>query len=132
MESLNERKSSYLGTVLAIVLFFAILIFSDKNLTHKTHSYQLKFNTESILCHNNEVTANEIQLPTILNSCLLILHNDHLILFNKTLKLFADNRRINLEIILLERSELLIRPLLTMNFRVHFAPPEQKEMPFLS
>jgi hypothetical protein len=132
MEKQNGRKSNYFGTALTIVLLFFILIFSDNNFIHKARSYQYSFIAESVLRQNNAVPIDEIQLPTILNSCLVIFHNNHLILFNKTFKLFADNSRINLEFILLERTELLIKPLLTMNFRVHFSPPEQKEIPILS
>ena len=124
--------ANYLGTAFIIVLFFLFIsVFSNRPLNQTSCSYQYVLKSEFSLSHSKAVVIDAIQLPSAQNNCLYILYNENLNLFSETNKIFADNRKINQQIILRQKAELLIKPSLPDRFCFHPVPADNEELPIL-
>jgi hypothetical protein len=133
MKDQREEIANNSGIIWFIVLFF-LLIFpvSQKPNNQSFDASQSNVNFEIFLVSANAVIADAFQLITFQSSCLNIIHNATLNLFNKTYKIFADNRKIDQQIILLQKTELKIKPIFPFRICFHLVPTDKEELPILS
>lgn len=129
----KEDTANYFGTLFFMVLFFLLISsFSNKSASPITLSSQYQQKSELCLGITKAVVADAIQLPSIQNSCLPLLHNFNINLFSETCKILADNSTITQRFIVLKETELLIKPLLPLWLCIQLLPPDTKEPKILS
>lgn len=129
----KEDTANYFGTLFFMVLFFIVFAsFSIKSADPITLSSQYQPKSELSLNITKAVVADAIQLPSIQNSCLPLLHNFNINLFSETCKILADNSTITQRFIVLKETDLLIKPLLPLMLYIRLLPPYTKEPKILS
>ncbi len=129
----KEDTANYFGTLVFMVLIFIIFAScSNRSVGSIALSSQYQPKSELSLNISKAVVADVIHMPSIQNSCLSLLHNYNINLFNKTLKILADNCTITLRFIVLKETELLIKPLLPLRLCILLLPPDTKELRILS
>ena len=122
--------TNFLGTVITIALFLFIISFFPGKPLHRTScSYHYALNSEFSLNHSKAVAIDAIQIPSAQNSCLYIAYNETINLYNETNKVIADNRKINQQIILRQKAELLIKPSLPKRFCLYCIRISNEEIP---
>jgi hypothetical protein len=133
MLSQKEDTANYFGTLFLMVLIF-IVFASCSNKSAEPISLSSHYQPKSELSLNitKAVVADAIQLPSVQNSCLQLLHNYNINLFNETCKISVDNSKITQRFIVLKETELLIKPLSQLWLYFLLLPPDTKEPRILS
>jgi hypothetical protein len=129
----KEDTANYLGTTLFVVLFFLLISSFSYNSANQTYD-PLRYELKSEF-HSNNATAvivNAILLPSFQKSYVPILYNATYNLFNANHKIFADNRKTDQNNILLQITQLSIKPILLFRFCFHLVPNDTEELPDLS
>ena len=132
---LNQKEdiANYFGTLfLMVLIFIAFASFSNKSADQITLSSQYQPKSELSLNTTKAVVADAVQLPSIQNSCLPLIHNYISNLFNQTCKISADNSKITQRFIVLKETELLIKPLPPLWLCILLLPPDAQEPGILS
>lgn len=136
MINLKEDSDNSCRTILLIAFFFAFMLVSSgksNDLSFNSIPYCLHFelSSEFPAGNINAVIELPLQLPSAQKSCITILHNTTLLLFNESQKILIDNRRIGLIHLSLLKSQLLIKTEPLCRF---FLPrmPVDGELPVLS
>jgi hypothetical protein len=129
----KEDTANYFGTLFFMVLIFILFAsFSNRSAGPITLSSQYQPKSESNLSITKAVVADAIQLPSVQNSCLPLLRNFNINLFNETCKILADNSKITQNFIVLKETELLIKPLSPQWLCFLLLPPDTQEPRILS
>jgi hypothetical protein len=115
-----------------VLFFWVITAFSNRSAVTTSFSSQLKTQSEFSINRSAAVVADAMRLPDLQKSCLQLAHDACANLYSETLKILADNSRISQCLVSLEKSDLLIKPLLLFRFYLHLLLPGSKEMPVLS
>lgn len=129
----KEDTANYFGTLFLVVLIFIVFAsFSNKSADPISLSSQYQPKSELSLNITKAVVADAIQLPSLQNSCLPLLHNFNINLFSETCKILADNSKITQRFIVLKETELLIKPPSPQWLCFLLFPPDTKEPRILS
>jgi hypothetical protein len=121
-------KINSLGTTLIIVLF--LFLFSSFSKSTKQADHASRFELK-ILSHPGQLKAvitDAVQLPSIQKSNV----PEHHDLFSDTHKVFAENRKIAQSIILLQKTQLSIKPMTFCRFYYHLSAKDDEDLPVLS
>ena len=129
----KEDTSNYSATILFIVLFcFFAIASSNQTDSQTSNSLQYEFISGFNSSQVSAVIVVAIKLPSAQNSCLDILFNANLNLFNYQNKILLDNRQISQRFTLLQNTLLVIKPILLERFYFFSTPADSKDFPVLS
>ena len=129
----KEDTANYFGTLFLMVLIFIVFAsISNKSADPITLSSQYQPKSELSLNIAKAVVAGAIQLPSVQNSCLPLLHNFNINLFNVICKILADNSKTTQSFIVLKETKLLIKPLSPRWLCFLLLPPDTEEPRILS
>jgi hypothetical protein len=132
---INQRNdtSHSIGTILFFVLcLLCISAFSNTSVNQTSHSIQHVFLNEFPSNHVTAIILRDVEIPSQQKSCLSIRYNTNYNLFDESHKIAADNRTLNQKIILLHKTQLLIKPLPLCRFYFHRFLSDTEEPPILS
>ena len=112
----TECAKVFQGTTLILVFFFFISFFSIQPLSQTAGTIQYSIKSELCLCQANAAVLDLRRLANPEDRSLFIIYNETINLFNKSYKIFSDNNRINQMIILVQKTEILVKTLLPIKF----------------
>lgn len=132
---INQKEDiiNSIGKIIFIIFFFFLISsFSNKsfNQTNSTTQYNVTYELRSN--DAKAIIANAIQLPSFQKSCTLILYNTNISLFDEIYKINADDKKITQRIILLQKTQPLIKPLFFYRFYYHLISTDTEDLPILS
>jgi hypothetical protein len=131
---INQKEDiiNSIGKTIFIVFFFLLISsFSNKSDKQTNDISQCKVIYE---LHSNPAQAvivGDFSLPSVQKSVTL-LDNINSNFFNEDLKIFADSKKITQRIILLQKTQLSIKPITICRFYCHRFSTEVDEIPILS
>ena len=129
MKDLQENVTNYLGRALFVVLFFLLLgTFSDN--TFKPSSFPVKIQSIAEL-HSDCVIADAGQLPLFQKNWVSFGPKTSFQRFTSAFKSFIYNRTITQRFIVVQKSELSIKPPSYFRFYLHLFPKDSDEVPIL-
>lgn len=130
MTKQRENKIDYLGSALLIVLFFFFACgFSNKPV--KRCNINVYQHEQIIELHSKEVAVVIAQPPSYQKSQVSLIDKMNFKFFNDHFKILQDNRSFNQKFVLLQKAELLIKPIVLHRFysQKHF---DTEDLPVLS
>jgi hypothetical protein len=133
MTNQKEDIFNYLGTILFVGLFiFFVSAFSNKPINQTSDSVRFELKAELNPSQLKAIALDAIQLTTVQKSCLYILYNANLNLFNTTHKILVDNSKVAQHIVMLKKTEQYVKPILLCRFYYQPISAESDEIPILS
>jgi hypothetical protein len=128
----KEDTINYLGSVLFIVLcVLCISAFSAKSADKGYDSSQYGLISAFHSNATEVISVKAIQLPSLQKNCLPVLCTN-LNLLNENYKIIADDRKITQSIILLQKTQLKIKPHSVCRLYFHLLLTDTSELPSLS
>lgn len=133
MKNRQENRNGYPGIMLFLfACFFFICAASDIPTDHSCSSIQIVYSVGSHKNNDNACVSGEVPSPSRDKSCLTIRYNTNLNLFQGFYKLAVDNIRISAQIAMLNKTRLLIKPLIPVGFRFYHSLADTEDPPLLS
>jgi len=127
---INQKENTIkaFGTAMIIVLFlFFCTSISDKSFSPNKHSSQLGSASEFNINNGKAVVVEAFKWSSFQKSFSLIRN-----LFNDNFKSVADNNKITRSFILLQKTQLSIKPFSSCRFYYHLCSGDDDDLPFLS
>jgi hypothetical protein len=125
---INNKSESVKSIVTAIIIvFFLLLISSVSDISHNSNSHsQNVLNSE--LQAGNAVIADATPLPSVRKFCLPLLSK----LFSNYNTIFASDRKIFLSFLVLQKTQITIKPFVLCRFYYHIFSGDTEDLPILS
>jgi hypothetical protein len=127
----SREYIDYLGRIMFIILFFLFVgAFSNnhvKSINHSPIPQQVILDTRS-----NTVAINIATPPSYQNSFVSLIDKLNIRLFNTNFKVLAHNKLVQQSIIVIQKNELLVRPIVFSRFYSPHLFFDTEELPVLS
>jgi len=137
MGNYKEDTNQNFGTIFFIILFslFA-LIFSSKSESQTSASSGYSFQNELVFGNNpihfDATVFNAVSLPDLYKNCVFALHNTSLNLFSLQYKISSYNHRTTQNFINIQKTRLVIEPLLLWRLYYPLSLSGKEDLPVLS
>jgi hypothetical protein len=129
----KEDRANYLGITVFIVFFFLFIsAFSDQSINRTKATSRCELITELHLDPVNAIPINIVQLPSFQKSWVSFLDKLNIRLFNEDFKISSFNNKISIKNILLQKTQLSIKPIFICRFYYHLSSTDTEELPVLS
>jgi len=129
----QEDRFNFLGRVLFMVLFLLVIcVHSDKVKNTTFYSTQYELYTEYHLISNHAVCVDCIPAPILQKNQITLNDKTGFYLLNKNFKLSFDNCLMSHQIIILQKSNLSLKPIINNRFQFHLFSLNAGEPPLLS
>ena len=137
MGNYKEDTNQNTGTIFFIILFsIFVLIFSSKSESQTSSSSGYSLQNElafgNISIHSDAIVFNTVRLPDLYKSHVFDLHNLSLNLFSLHYKISNYNQRTTQNLINVQKTRLVIKPLFLWRLFNPFSLSEKDDLPVLS
>jgi hypothetical protein len=132
-----EDTNHYSGTLIFVILFsFFALIFSGKSESQTSASSRYSLQNEPVFgnmsIHSDATLLTAVNLPDLYKNCLNNQQNTSLNLFSLQCKIFNYNQRTTQNFINIQKTRLIIEPLVLWRLYIPFPLSEKEDLPVLS
>lgn len=133
MKDQKEYSANYFGTLFFMVLFFILMTaFSGKTTFQTSWSSPVTAHVDVDSTPSGAVVEDIVAMPSMEKSCLHLLYNGNINFFSELRKIVADNNSVSRCLLAVEKTGLMIKPLLIFRFFIPHLPSGGEELPSLS